>query len=193
MAGGEPIAIDGALERLSPAKQALVPVLRQLGNVIPVRTIQAAEATALPLALAASVLTQESGGGHNVWGHDPTIFVGGNDVRHGVDYGPLVTRAGYLAYKAERGPGGRGGMQGVGPCQLTYYALQDRADELGGCWAIEPNLHVGFAELASLIRRNGLEPGVAAYNGTGPSAARYAQVVLARADTFGRALDRPYR
>ena len=104
-----------------------------------------------------------------------------------------MTKAGYLAYRDERGPTGSGGMQGVGPCQLTYFALQDRADALGGCWAVAPNLHVGFEQLASLIRRDGLASGVAAYNGRGDAAERYAQVVLARADTYARALARPYR
>lgn len=178
---------------LGASDQALVPTLRKLGNSIPVRMLQAAEATGLPVALATSILAQESGGGRNEWGHDPTIFVGGYDRRHAFDYGPVVTKAAYLAYKAERGPTGAGGMQGVGPCQLTYYSLQDRADAIGGCWAVAPNLHVGFSELVSLIRRDGLEQGIAAYNGAGAAAERYAQVVLARADTYARALGRPYR
>ena len=180
-------------EAVRPADRALVPTLRRLGNLIPLLTLQAAEATGLPIALAAAVLAQESGGGRNEWGHDPTIFAGGYDRAHAVDYGAIVTKPAYLAYRAERGPTGTGGMQGVGPCQLTYFALQDRADALGGCWAIVPNLRVGFEELVSLIRREGLTAGVAAYNGRGEGAERYAQVVLSRADTYARALARPYR
>lgn len=178
---------------LTPADQRLVPVLRKLGIVVPIRAIQIAETCGLPIGIAASMLTQESGGGHNLWGHDPTIFIGGYDHLHSRDYGHTVTKAGYQAYLAERGPGGRGGMQGVGPCQLTYYAFQDEADEHGGCWNVTANMTVGFTHLAASIRKDGLQAGVEAYNGSGPAAQRYAQVVLARADTYARALGRPYR
>src|SRR5690606_10639159 len=87
--------------------------------------VELAAAAGLDLAAAAVLLEKESGGGHNVWGHDP--------VPDGGFYrkGSPVTRAAYLAWKPHRA---RLGSQGVGPCQLTWPPFQDRADERGGCW-----------------------------------------------------------
>ena len=67
---------------------------------------------------------QETSGGANIFGHDTTIFAGAGEV----------TKSKYLAYKKQRGPKGEGGMQGVGPLQLTFFTLQDEADDRGGCW-----------------------------------------------------------
>ena len=53
----------------------------------------------------ARMLQKESGGGSNVFGHDPTIFVGAG----------TVTRAKYLEYKRQRVASGNTLMQGVGP------------------------------------------------------------------------------
>ena len=50
--------------------------------------------------------------------------------------------------------------------QLTSPGLQDRADALGGCWKVEPNIRVGVEYLAGNIQRLGLYRGVAAYNGS---------------------------
>ena len=58
------------------------------------------------------------------------------------------------------------GAQGVGPMQLTSPGLQDRADALGGCWKVAPNIRVGVEYLAGNIQRLGLYRGVAAYNGS---------------------------
>jgi hypothetical protein len=160
----------------------------RLGIVCPVALVEASRATGVPLPLAASLLVQESGGGRNEWGHDPTIFVGGYDAANDRRWGETVTKAAYLEYKRQRGPAGAGGMQGVGPCQLTYYALQDEADALGGCWLPHPNLMVGLGLLEANIRREGEHAGVALYNGSGPAAARYADTVLARAARFAAAL-----
>jgi hypothetical protein len=101
----------------------------------------------------------ETGGGRNVFGHDPTIFIGGD-----------VTKQRYLRYRLARG---HRHMQGVGPVQLTYWSIQDAADKLGGCWIPEVNMRVGFALLRYNIARYGRERGFAAYNGSGPAAARY--------------------
>ncbi len=76
-------------------------------------------------------LEQESAGGENIFGHDPTIFVGAG----------RVTKKKYLAYRAQRKQGK--GMQGVGPMQLTWWEFQDRADALGGCWVPYNNITVG--------------------------------------------------
>lgn len=153
--------------------------LRARGIRNPYYAARAAHEAGIPLSLACALLTQETGGGANEWGHDPTIFVGGYDALHGVHYGEIVTHDAYLAYKAQRGPTGAGGMQGVGPCQLTYYSYQDEADACGGCWNPLANMLVGFKLLASNIKRDGLRAGIAAYNGSGPAAQRYADSVLA--------------
>lgn len=152
----------------------------------PAMVIEEAKRAGLPLELACALLMQETGGGRNEWGHDPTIFVGGYDSLHRKAYGETVTQEAYRAYLAQRGPTGRGGMQGVGPCQLTYYGFQDRADAYGGCWQPRFNIRVGFEDLAAQIRRNGRYLGVKAYNGTGPAADRYAKSVLAQADRWAQ-------
>ena len=171
---------------LSPKDIVLVARMREAGIRNPIWTLQAARKTGLPVPLACALLDQETGGGRNVWGHDPTIYIGGptGDNR-------TVTQADYLAYKKKRGVNGQGGMQGVGPCQLTYYSYQDKADTLGGCWTPLANLTVGFELAATLIRRNGIHPGVAAYNGSGPAAEHYADSVLARETVWAKRLGVP--
>lgn len=159
---------------------------------MPIRMLSACGTTGLPEPLAASILMQETGGGRNEWGHDPTIFIGGFDKRNGINYGPNVTKKGYQSYKSQRGSTGQYGMQGVGPCQLTYFGFQDLADSKGGCWVPLINMQVGFDALMANIRRNGLKAGVTAYNGSGPAAEEYAQTVLSRAATYARALKTPW-
>jgi hypothetical protein len=126
---------------------------------MPVRCLLAARKTGLPLSLGCALLLQESGGGANVFGHDPTIFTGAG----------TVTKQKYLAYKAQRG---HTKMQGVGPCQLTWWEFQDEADKRGGCWRPLVNMQVAFGHLAALVARSGLHDGVRAYNGSGPAASR---------------------
>jgi hypothetical protein len=174
---------------LSPVDEQRAEVLVKHGILMPKRCIVACEATGLPLALGGSILMQESGGGRNVWGHDPTIFIGGFDKKNNVNHGPNVDEAGYKAYLAQRGPKGAGGMQGVGPVQLTYYSFQDEADALGGCWDALNNMKVGFGHLAASIKRNGMRAGIVAYNGSGSAAERYADTVIARQATIQRDLD----
>ena len=58
-------------------------------------------------------------------------------------------------------------MQGVGPCQLTWWELQDAADAQGGCWRPEINMRVGFGHLAALVKRYGECRRRAPYNGSG--------------------------
>lgn len=155
--------------------------LRKYGIVNPLWTVQAAKEAGLPLHLACAFLEQESGCGHNEWGHDPTIFIGGYDALHRHAYGETVTEDAYLAYKAQRGPTGRGGMQGVGPMQLTYFSFQDDADRRGGCWHPLHNMQTGFAYAVSLIQHYGLVAGVKAYNGSGPAADAYSASVRSKA------------
>lgn len=71
------------------------------------RIIREARRAGIAISLGFALIEHESGG-KNIFGHDPTIYVGAGDV----------TKAKYLAYKRQRGSSGRGGMQGVGPCQL---------------------------------------------------------------------------
>lgn len=155
--------------------------LRKLGMVHPLWTASEAHSAGLNLPLACSILTQESGGGRNEFGHDPTIFIGAGEV----------TRVKYEAYKAARVASGNRLMQGVGPCQLTYWTLQDAADRLGGCWDWRCNVKVGFALLVENIRRDGLLAGVRAYNGSGLAAAKYAEAVLGRASEYAAELHLP--
>lgn len=146
--------------------------LRVHGIKLPIVAYQEAKRAGLELAVLCAVLEQESGGGRNVFGHDPTIFAGAG----------AVTRAKYLAYKKLRGPRGKGGMQGVGPMQLTWYSYQDEADKLGGCWVPRHNVRVGAKLLARTIRARGLYRALASYNGS----TRYADAVMKRVAKWRR-------
>lgn len=145
--------------------------LKQHGIVDPVSTVAAAATAKLPLPYACALLEKESGGGQNVFGHDPTIFIGAGEV----------TEAKYAEYKRQRIASGNRLMQGVGPCQLTYYSYQDQADAKGGCWVPLHNMEVGFALLQSHIARYGEQAGAAAYNGSGPAADAYGRDFVQRA------------
>ncbi len=149
---------------MTAADILLVARMRRIGMKMPVRSLQAARGAKLPVPLACSILTQETGGGVNEYGHDPTIFVGAGAVTKGNYHGPV---------------------------QLTYAGYQDAADRAGGCWKPLVNMTVGFGVLVDHIRRDGLKSGVAAYNGTGPAAQRYADEVLARAALYAKALKLP--
>jgi hypothetical protein len=156
----------------------LIARMRENGIVNPRLTLQAARKAHLPIAVACAFLEQESSKGQNVFGHDPTIFAGAG----------AVTEAKYREYKKQRGPDGKGGMQGVGPMQLTFFTFQDAADDLGGCWKPLHNMTVGFQHAADLIRRQGLRLGIKAYNGSGPAADRYADHMLSLIRQWEQAL-----
>ncbi|MCW2904212.1 MAG: hypothetical protein JWO67_6477 [Streptosporangiaceae bacterium] len=150
---------------------SVVDILTANGIIRAPEVVELAAAAGLDLAAAATLLEKESGGGHNVWGHDP-VNTGGLYVK-----GSPVSPAAYMLYRARRG---QLGCQGVGPCQLTYYALQDRADNLGGCWDWRVNIRVGFEVLARYIRTNGLRDGFRQFNGSGPAAQKYATDAMHR-------------
>lgn len=150
----------------SPKDIALAVKAKRYGAKYSLRIILEARKVGLPISLAFALVEKESGF-TNVFGHDP-----GNHSGAGA-----VTKSKYLAYKAQRGSTGRGGMQGVGPCQLTYYSYQDTADRLGGCWKPRYNIQVGLGLLANHIRQYGKTAGIAAYNGSGPAAQAYARSV----------------
>ena len=157
---------------------ALVAKLKRRGIKYPVRTITAAARAGIPLSLACAELDQESGGGYNVFGHDPV-------APPQIKGGPVTLRR-YKLYKEMRKRGL--GMQGVGPMQLTYYTLQDKADAAGGCHRPYINMLIGFEQLAALIKEHGRHAGIAAYNGSGPAARRYADQVEQRAAAWHRVL-----
>jgi hypothetical protein len=144
--------------------RVLVSVCRQLGA---------------PISLAAALVFHESGF-RKVWGHDPPP--------NGGRWGGWVTMLNYIAYKRRRGPGGRGGMQGCGETQLTWYAFQDEADRLGGCWRARPNVLVGVGHAWTLVKRNGWHAGLRAYNGTGPAAEQYARTLRSEVDAWHKRL-----
>ena len=70
-----------AAVKLSPKDLMRVRRMKANGNKMPVRALIAARSVGLPLALACALLEQETGGGANVFGHDPTIFVGAGEER----------------------------------------------------------------------------------------------------------------
>jgi hypothetical protein len=148
-------------------------VLATNGTHRAAEVVELAAAAGLELAAAATLLEKESGGGHNVWGHD-NVETGGHYVK-----GAEVTEKAYRNYKADRDRG-RIGSQGVGPTQLTFRGFQDRADQRGGCFDWRVNCVVGFEILADHMRRLGTRDGFRAYNGSGPAAERYADDAMRR-------------
>lgn len=120
--------------------------------------VELAAAAGLPIAAAAALLEQESGGGRNVWGGDkvknPGVYRSGAEV----------TEADYRAFRRALAAG-TAGQQGVGPVQLTGRDFQDQADALGGCWLPRASTTVGFRLLAGYMRRWDLARAFRAYNG----------------------------
>jgi hypothetical protein len=156
------------------ASPKLIERLRAADVLRPHAVVEEARRAGLPLPLACALLEKESGRGRNVFGHDPTIFVGAGEV----------TRAKYAEYKRRRVGSGNRLMQGVGPCQLTWWEFQDTADREGGCWRPEVNMRVGFRHLAALIAQHGLAEGARRYNGSGPAAEAYSRDLLAKAKVW---------
>jgi cell wall-associated NlpC family hydrolase len=171
---------------LTDRQLAYVRLIEERGCKYPQTTVEEAVRVGIPLSYALAFLEQESSGtdrgrpafGLNLFGHDAVA----NPVRGGV-----VTASRYATYLANRRQGM--GMQGVGPCQLTWWEFQDRADKLGGCWRPRYNMRVGFALAKSLIRQHGVLEGVARYNGTGPAARAYAQAWRERQRRWHALLD----
>jgi peptidoglycan hydrolase-like protein with peptidoglycan-binding domain len=153
---------------------AVARAIRAHGGRFEAVVIREARRVRLPIALACAVLEKETGF-RNVFGHDAVH----NPVKSPPGGVLAVTQDNYRQYLRHRRRGL--GNQGVGPMQLTSPFLQDRADQLGGCWQPGPNIRVGLEFLAGNIRRMGLRAGIVAYNGSGPAAQRYGDDVLARA------------
>lgn len=138
------------------------------------RIILEARRAGIPISLGFAIVQQESNF-KNVFGHDPTIYVGAG----------LVTKEKYLDYKRQRG---KTRMQGVGPCQLTWWEFQDGADRLGGCWIPRYNIQRAFTDLAALIKQHGAAVGIARYNGSGLAAKRYSREVREKQAAWHRRL-----
>jgi murein DD-endopeptidase MepM/ murein hydrolase activator NlpD len=138
---------------------ALEAALRKAGARYETAIVRESKRSGVSLSVICAVLEAETGF-RNVFGHDA--------VRNPIKSPPngllAVTPELYRKYLGFRREGL--GNQGVGPMQLTSPGLQDRADELGGCHKVGPNIRVGVEYLASNIKRLGLYHGVAAYNGT---------------------------
>jgi hypothetical protein len=132
-------------------------VLTRFGIQRAAEVAELAAKAGLPLAAAATMLEKESGGGHNVYGHD-NVETGGNYQKGGP-----VTEENYRKYKANRD---RFGSQGVGPTQLTFSGFQDSADARGGTYDWRVNIAVGFEILAQGIKTGGFHEGFRAYNGS---------------------------
>jgi hypothetical protein len=154
-----------------PRDDELIDRLSRMGLKYPHTTVDEARRVGLPLSYALAFLEKESSRhdsagpafGLNLFGSDPVP----NPIKGG-----LVTAVRYAEYKRNRKLGR--GMQGVGPCQLTWYALQDMADAMGGCDKPRLNMRVGFAQAKGLIRRYGKHEGARRWNGSGAAAERYA-------------------
>lgn len=173
---------------LSQLDQRRAEVLHDHGLKFPRTTVEEARRVGLPLSYALAILQKESSGsdtdgtakfGLNLFGHDPVR----NPVRGG-----NVTRTRYQEYLRHRRAGA--GMQGVGPCQLTWWELQDAADRAGGCWHPRYNMRIGFAQAKDLIRRYGKQDGVRRYNGSGPAAEAYARDWQAKQQHWHQVLDK---
>ena len=160
------------------ASDTLIERLQAGGIVHPKVTVAEAQRAGLRLAVACAMLEKETAGGHNVFGHDPTIFVGAGQV----------TKAKYQAYRQRRVSSGNKTMQGVGPCQLTWYEFQDEADREGGCWRPEINIRIGFRHLAANIKLHGEAEGAKRYNGAGKAAELYSADLLRKAAAWEQRL-----
>jgi len=168
---------DALLEKVRGAAsevtltRSVIDILTTNGVIRAPEVVELAGAAGLDLAAAATLLEKESGGGLNLWGHDP-VNTGGIYTKGG-----QVTQGAYMAYKTQRS---RLGCQGVGPCQLTYGPLQDQADAAGGCWDWRTNVKIGFRLLANYANGADLRTAFRRYNGSGPAAENYANDAMGR-------------
>ncbi len=160
------------------ASQTVIDRLKAGGILSPKMVVAEAARAGLRLEVAAALLEKESAGGHNVFGHD-------RDRNHvyifpARDGTVKVTKELYLEYKRKRIASNNKLMQGVGPCQLTWWEFQDDADAEGGCWRPQINMRIGFRRMASLMKAHGDSLGAERYNGSGPNAVKYSKDLLER-------------
>lgn len=163
---------------LTPRELRYAVIAARNGIKRPRTTLQEAKRAGIGPALALAMVEQETGNGANIFGHDPTIFIGAG----------TVTKDKYLAYREARRRSGNRQMQGVGPLQLTWWELQDAADREGGCWKPRINMRIGFRRLAALRKLHGKGTGIERYNGSGPAAVAYRASVLTKQEKWQRRL-----
>jgi hypothetical protein len=156
---------------LGARERDLIDRLDQHGLKYPRTTVEEALRVGLPLSYALAFLEKESSG-RDADGSAFGLNLFGNDSVRNPVKGGTVTAARYAEYLRNRKRGL--GMNGVGPCQLTWFALQDLADDMGGCHKPRFNMRVGFAQAKGLIRQHGKHDGARRWNGSGPAAERYA-------------------
>lgn len=132
------------------------------GFVYPDRMVRALRAKHLKPQTAAALLTMETGNGRSVWGHDP-VDTFGCYIR-----GNRVTKDNYRCYKKHRDSGSsHHDMQGCSSTQLTWWAFQNQADRLGGCWHPYYNMLVGFGLIRAYVNQGStLEQAFTRYNGS---------------------------
>ena len=87
------------------ASPRLIERLREHGVLRPQAVAEEAKRAGLPLPLACALLEKDSGGGRNVFGHDPTIFAGAGEV----------TRAKYASTSAAAWRAATGRCRASGP------------------------------------------------------------------------------
>ena len=165
---------------LSDTALAKIARARRAGIKIPVIAFVAAKRAGIPYWMACAFLVQESAGGQNVFGHDPSIFEGAGKV----------TKDKYLEYRRQRIASGNRKMQGVGPMQLTWWEFQDEADRAGGAWKPYYNSLIGFKIIRKYLDA-GMTPQQAAtrYNGSGPAAEAYGREMNTRFETWRRIIN----
>lgn len=78
---------------------------------------------------------------------------------------------------------------GVGLTQLTWPPFVRRANALGGAHRPRYQLRVGFQVLKDSMRTYGYTVGLQRYNGTGPAAVRYAELLKAKRARWHRILN----
>jgi soluble lytic murein transglycosylase-like protein len=163
-----------------PRRATLAVAIDERGGRYGELIVREAKRHRLPVSLVCALVEQESGF-RNVFGHDRVV----NPIKSPPNGVLEVTKERYEEYLRHRRRGE--GAQGVGPAQLTSPHLQDRADELGGCWKPAANIRVGCEYLADRIERFGRARGVQAYNGAAGDA--YATSVFALQRKWRRRLD----
>jgi peptidoglycan hydrolase-like protein with peptidoglycan-binding domain len=164
------------------ATQTVLERLKAGGIVSPKLCAAEAARAGLRLEFAAALLEKESFGGQNVFGHDRDGS--GKYIFPARDGTVKVTKELYLEYKRRRVASGNKAMQGVGPCQLTWFSFQDDADKEGGCWKPQINMRIGFRRLATLMRTHGDAVGARMYNGSGDAAEAYSVDLRKKAATW---------
>lgn len=147
---------------------ALADALAAAGIGYSATVLQACADHQVPPELVCVLLVKETGGGRNIYGHDQRDGVLAYPYApRGVDV--EVTEANYAEYLAAVAAGGL--RNGVGPLQLTHWSLQQRADELGGCWDPACSIPAGVEHFARLLRAYGLPGAFERWRGVGPGAA----------------------